>query len=92
LKDIDRKKICNNLLKNRDPENYIYDKINFKFHLNNIVKIYNIIRKKEKLNITSFFFTDKFDEDLKRRYGRIFKNAYKYDQKRLFLNVFCDSD
>jgi hypothetical protein len=79
LKNINREKARNNLLKGRNPEDYIYDEVNFEFYLNNIVKMYNIIRKKEKLDIILLFFADKFDENLKRRYGRIFENVYKYD-------------
>ena len=91
-KDVDREKARDNLLEARDPEDYTYDEVDFESHQENMVKMYNTARKKEQLEVTSLLFVDEPGEDLERRCGRTFENAYEDDRKRLFLHVLCDSD
>jgi len=47
LKNVNKEKARDNLLKARDPENYIYDKTDFESYQKNMIKIYNTARKKK---------------------------------------------
>jgi hypothetical protein len=57
-----------------------------------MIKIFKSARRIDQADIAPLLFIDGPREDLKRRYRRTFKDAYKYNRKFLFLNVIGDSN
>jgi hypothetical protein len=92
LKDPDRERARTTLLDARDPEHYEYNEGDFESHQDQMVKMFKSARRIEQPDVAPLLFVDGPGEDLERRCGRPFEDAYEYDRKFLFLNVIGDSD
>jgi len=91
-RDTDREIAHNSLLDARSPEDYVYNELDLKSHEDGMVKMYNTARRKTPSAGNPVLFVDGLGEDLERRCGRTFENAYEYDRKHLFLNVLGGSN
>src|SRR4051794_10515972 len=91
LKDPDRERARTTLLDARDPEHYEYNERDFESHQDQMVKMFKSARRIDQPDVAPLLFVNGPGEDLERRCGRTFEDAYEYDRKFLFLNVIGDS-
>ncbi|OJD25070.1 hypothetical protein ACJ73_03562 [Blastomyces percursus] len=80
------------LLRARKAPRFKYDSAAFEEYQNQIIAMFTTAKEEPAPSVAATLYTDGYGEDMERRCGRAFENAYEDYRKVLFLRVMCDLD